>query len=39
MDDLQRLMGGDAVGIAVTLGIVRAGTPIEVELVPAELAA
>jgi S1-C subfamily serine protease len=39
MDDLLRLMGGDAVGIAVTLGIVRAGRPIEVALVPAELAA
>ena len=39
MDDLLRLMGGDAVGIAVTLGIVRAGNPIEVALVPAELAA
>ena len=39
MDDLLRLMGGEAVGVAVTLGIVRAGRPIEVALVPAELAA
>jgi serine protease Do len=39
MDDLLRLMGGDAVGIAVTLGVVRAGRPIEIALVPAELAA
>ncbi|HXD70781.1 MAG TPA: trypsin-like peptidase domain-containing protein [Gaiellales bacterium] len=39
MDDLLRLMVGDAVGIAVTLGIVRAGRAIEIELVPAELAA
>jgi S1-C subfamily serine protease len=39
MDDLLRLMGGEAVGVAVTLGIVRAGRPIEIALVPAELAA
>jgi S1-C subfamily serine protease len=39
MDDLLRLMVGDAVGVAVTLGIVRAGRAIEVALVPAELAA
>ena len=39
MDDLLRLMVGDAVGVAVTLGIVRAGRPIEIALVPAELAA
>ena len=39
MDDLLRLMVGDAVGVAVTLGIVRAGRPIEVALVPAELPA
>jgi S1-C subfamily serine protease len=39
MDDLLRLMGGDAVGVPVTLGIVRAGRPIEIALVPAELAA
>ena len=39
MDDLLRLMVGEAVGTPVTLGIVRAGRPIEVALVPAELAA
>jgi serine protease Do len=39
MDDLLRLMVGEAVGVAVTLGIVRAGRPIEIALVPAELAA
>jgi S1-C subfamily serine protease len=39
MDDLLRLMVGDAVGVPVTLGIVRAGRPVEIALVPAELAA
>jgi S1-C subfamily serine protease len=39
MDDLLRLMIGDAVGVPVTLGIVRAGRAIEIALVPAELAA
>jgi S1-C subfamily serine protease len=39
MDDLLRLMVGDAVGVPVTLGIVRAGRSIEIALVPAELAA
>ena len=39
MDDLLRLMVGDAVGVAVTLGIVRAGRTVDVALVPAELAA
>jgi serine protease Do len=39
MDDLLRLMVGDAVGVPVTLGIVRAGRSIELALVPAELAA
>ena len=39
MDDLLRLMVGEAVGTPVTLGIVRAGRPIEIALVPAELAA
>jgi len=39
MDDLLGLMVGEAVGVAVTLGIVRAGRPIEIALVPAELAA
>jgi S1-C subfamily serine protease len=39
MDDLLRLMGGEAVGVPVSLGIVRAGRPVEIALVPAELAA
>jgi S1-C subfamily serine protease len=39
MDDLLRLMVGEAVGIPVTLGIVRAGRPVEIALVPAELPA
>jgi S1-C subfamily serine protease len=39
MDDLLRLMVGDAVGVPVTLGIVRAGRPIEIAILPAELAA
>jgi S1-C subfamily serine protease len=39
MDDLLRLMVGEAVGVPVTLGIVRAGRPVEIALVPAELAA
>jgi S1-C subfamily serine protease len=39
MDDLLRLMVGEAVGVPVTLGIVRAGRPVEITLVPAELAA
>jgi S1-C subfamily serine protease len=39
MDDLLRLMVGEAVGVPVTLGVVRAGRPIEIALVPAELAA
>jgi S1-C subfamily serine protease len=39
MDDLLRLMIGEAVGVPVTLGIVRAGRPVEIALVPGELAA
>jgi S1-C subfamily serine protease len=39
MDDLLRLMVGEAVGVPVTLGIVRTGRPVEIALVPAELAA
>ena len=39
MDDLLRLMVGEAVGVPVTLGIVRAGRAIEIALVPAELGA
>jgi S1-C subfamily serine protease len=39
MDDLLQLMVGDAVGVAVTLGVVRAGRPIDIALTLAELAA
>ena len=39
MDDLLRVMSGDAVGVPVQVGVVRAGRRIELELVPAELAA
>ncbi|HEY3766954.1 MAG TPA: trypsin-like peptidase domain-containing protein [Gaiellales bacterium] len=39
MDDLLQLMSGDAVGVPVRVGVVRAGRRIDVELVPAELAA
>ncbi len=39
MDDLLRLMSGDAVGVPVQVGVVRAGRSLELELVPAELAA
>ena len=38
MDDLLRLMPGEAVGMPVQLGVVRAGRRLELELVPAELA-
>jgi S1-C subfamily serine protease len=39
MDDLLALMSGDAVGVPVQVGVVRAGRRLELELVPAELAA
>ncbi len=38
MDDLLRAMSGDAVGVPLQVGVVRAGRRIELELVPAELA-
>ncbi|HEY2789367.1 MAG TPA: trypsin-like peptidase domain-containing protein [Gaiellales bacterium] len=38
MDDLLRVMSGDAVGVPLQVGVVRAGRRIELELVPAELA-
>jgi S1-C subfamily serine protease len=37
MDDLLRLIPGAAVGVAVQVGVVRAGRRLELELVPAEL--
>lgn len=37
VDDLQRLMVGDLIGSRVRLELLRAGQPLEVELVPAEL--
>jgi S1-C subfamily serine protease len=37
VEDLQRLMVADLIGIAVTVRLLRAGRPLEVELVPAEL--
>jgi serine protease Do len=38
MDDLLRLMPGEAVGVSVQVGVVRAGRRLDLELVPAELA-
>jgi serine protease Do len=38
VDDLLRLMPGEAVGVPVQVGVVRAGQRLEIELVPAELA-
>jgi serine protease Do len=37
MDDVLRLMSGDAIGVPVTVGVVRAGRRIELSLTPAEL--
>jgi S1-C subfamily serine protease len=37
MDDLLRLIPGEAVGVPVQVGVVRAGRRLELELVPAEL--
>jgi len=37
VEDLQRLMGADLIGVPVTVRLLRAGRPLEVELVPAEL--
>lgn len=37
VDDLQRLMVGDLIGRTVVTTVVRAGRPIDLELVPAEL--
>jgi serine protease Do len=38
MDDLLRLIPGEAVGVPVQIGVVRAGRRLDLELVPAELA-
>ena len=38
MDDLLRAMSGDAVGVPLQVGVVRAGRRMELELVPGELA-
>jgi S1-C subfamily serine protease len=38
MDDVLGLMSGDAVGVPVQVGLVRAGRRLELELVPGELA-
>jgi S1-C subfamily serine protease len=38
MDDLLRVMSGDAVGLPLQVGVVRAGRRMELELVPGELA-
>jgi serine protease Do len=37
MDDVLRLMPGEAVGVPVQVGVVRAGRRLELELVPGEL--
>jgi S1-C subfamily serine protease len=37
VEDLQRLMGADLIGVAVTMRVLRAGRTLDVELVPAEL--
>jgi S1-C subfamily serine protease len=37
VEDLQRLMAADLIGVTVTVRILRAGRPMELELVPGEL--
>jgi serine protease Do len=37
VEDLQRLMVAELIGTPVTVRLLRAGRPLEVELVPAEL--
>jgi S1-C subfamily serine protease len=37
VEDLQRLLGADLIGVAVTMRVRRAGRRVDVELVPAEL--
>ena len=38
MEDVLRLMSGDAIGVRVQVSVVRAGRRVELPLVPAELA-
>jgi serine protease Do len=37
VEDLQRIMSADLIGVTVKVQLLRAGRPLEVELVPAEL--
>jgi len=37
VEDLQRLLGADLIGVGVTMRVLRAGRALDVELVPAEL--
>jgi serine protease Do len=37
VEDLQRLMAADLIGVTVSVRVLRAGRPIELELVPGEL--
>jgi S1-C subfamily serine protease len=37
VEDLQRLMVADLIGVPVTVRLLRAGHPVELELIPAEL--
>jgi S1-C subfamily serine protease len=37
VEDLQRLLGADLIGVNVSMRVLRAGRPLDVELVPAEL--
>jgi S1-C subfamily serine protease len=37
VEDLQRLMGADLIGVKVSMRVLRAGRELDVELVPAEL--
>ena len=37
MEDLQRLMAADLIGVRVAVRLLRAGRAMDVELIPAEL--
>jgi hypothetical protein len=37
VDDIQRLMVGDAIDVAVEVVVLRAGSPLRIELRPQEL--
>jgi S1-C subfamily serine protease len=37
VEDLQRLMSADVIGVPVSVRVLRAGRAMELELVPAEL--